>query len=143
MLLLVGKIVHVIGNILWLGGGALAAFAFLQLASSDAATRKSGALALRKSALLLVTPGMLLSFAAGLTMLLSYWSELYAKAPWMHMKLTVGLIAAAFSGVLSARLRKASEGHVVSPGSVRLAGIILVVSAIAGVSLVLTRFGQH
>lgn len=142
MLLLVGKIVHVIGNILWLGGGALSAFAFLKLASADASTRRAGAAALRSSVLMLVTPGMLLSFAAGLTMLLSYWSEMYAKAPWMHMKLTVGLIAAAFSGVLSARLRKASQGEAVSTGAVRLAGIVLVISAIAGVSLVLTRFGQ-
>ena len=143
MLLLVGKIIHVIGNVLWLGGGAACAFAFAALATGDANTRTAAARALRKVVLTLVTPGMLLSLGAGLVMLLSYWSELYAKAPWMHAKLTVGLIAAAFSGVLSGRLRRAAtQGADVSPGSIRLAGGVLVLSAIAGVTFVLTRMGQ-
>lgn len=142
MLLLIGKIVHVIGNVLWLGGGAVCAFAFAQLATGDVATRRSAAAALRTTILTVVTPGMLLSLGAGLVMLLSYWSELYAKAPWMHMKLTVGLIAAAFSGVLSGRLRRAAQGTEVSAGSLRLAGGVLVLSAIAGVTFVMTRLGQ-
>ena len=143
MLLLVGKIVHVIGNVLWLGGGAAAAFAFALLAQEDPKVRVAAARALRTVVLTVVTPGMLLSLGAGLVMLISYWSELYAKAPWMHMKLTVGLIAAGFSGVLSGRLRRAAESTAVAPKSLRLAGAVLVLSAIAGVSLVLTRFGQH
>lgn len=140
MLLLIGKIVHVIGNVLWLGGGAACAFAFAFLASEDATTRTTAARALRKVTLTLVTPGMLLSLGAGLVMLLSYWSDLYAKAPWMHAKLTVGLIAAAFSGVLSGRLRKAAAGSEVSPGSLRLAGGVLVLSAVAAITFVFTRF---
>jgi uncharacterized membrane protein len=142
MLLLIGKIVHVIGNILWLGGGAACAFAFAGLVGADAASRKTLAGALRKIILTVVTPGMLLSLGAGLVMLLSYWSEMYAKAPWMHAKLTVGLIAAAFSGVLSGRLRRAAAGTEVSAGSLRLAGAVLVLSAIAGVTFVMTRLGQ-
>lgn len=144
MLLVIGKILHVIGNVLWLGGGAAAAFAFAQLAREDAKVRASAARALRTVILTVVTPGMLLSLAAGLMMLLSYWSELYAKAPWMHMKLTVGLIAAGFSGVLSGKLRRAAtQGTEVTPGSLRLAGLVLVLSAVAGVSLVLLRVGQR
>jgi uncharacterized membrane protein len=142
MLLLVSKIVHVIGNVLWLGGGVASAFTFALLASESAATRRAAARSLRTVVLTIVTPGMLLSIGAGLVMLLSYWSELYAKAPWMHMKLTVGLIAAGFSGVLSGRLRKAAQGTDVTAGSVRLAGAILLLSAIAGVILVMTRVGQ-
>jgi protoporphyrinogen IX oxidase len=143
MLLLIGKIVHVIGNVLWLGGGAAAAFAFAQLAREDAKVRASAARAIRTIILTIVTPGMLLSFAAGLVMLLSYWSELYAKAPWVHMKLTVGLIAAGFSGVLSGRLRRAAtQGAEVTPGSLRLAGGVLLFSAVAGVVLVFLRPGQ-
>ena len=142
MLLVLGKLIHVLGNVLWLGGGAVAALAFAQLGSRDAATRRDAAGALRTVTLWLVTPGMLLSIGAGLVMLLSYWSELYAKAPWMHMKLTVGLIAAGFSGVLTGRLRKAAQGTDVSAKSVRLAGIILLLSAVAGVALVFLRPGQ-
>ena len=51
-------------------------------------------------------------------MLLTYWSELYAKAPWMHIKLTVGLIAAGFSGVLTGKLRRAARaGRTAMPGA--------------------------
>jgi uncharacterized membrane protein len=142
MLLLVCKIVHVIGNVLWLGGGVVSAFTFALLASESAPTRRAAARSLRTVVLTIVTPGMLLSIGAGLVMLLSYWSELYAKAPWMHMKLTVGLIAAGFSGVLSGRLRRASQGTDVTVGSVRLAGAVLLLSAVAGVTLVMTRLGQ-
>lgn len=141
-LLVIGKIVHVIGNVLWLGGGALAALALAQLAREPAAARLPAIKALRAAVVMLVTPGMLLSLGAGLVMLLSYWSELYAKAPWMHAKLTVGLIAAGFSGVLTGRLRRAANGAEFTPGAVRLAGLVLLLSAVAGVSFVFLRFGQ-
>lgn len=139
---MLARVIHVIGNILWLGGGALAAFAFAALAADAKDTRIAAARALRKITLLMVTPGMLLSFAGGVTMLLGAWSTLYAKAPWMHTKLLVGLIAAAFSGVLSGKLRRASTGADVSPRSVLLAGAVLATSAVAGVALVYLRFGQ-
>lgn len=143
MLFVLGKIVHVIGNVLWLGGGAVCAFAFAQLAREEPKTRLAAARALRTATLTLVTPGMLLSLAAGLVMLLSYWSELYAKAPWMHAKLTVGLVAAAFSGVLSGRLRRAAQGTEVTPGSLRLAGAVLLLSGVAAATFVFTRMGQR
>jgi len=137
------RVIHVLGNILWLGGGALAAFALAALATESEATRKAAAGALRKVTLTLVTPGMLLSFAGGLTMLLDGWSTMYAKAPWMHTKLLVGLVAAGFSGVLSGKLRRAAaDGGPVSAKAVRLAGGVLVLSAVAGVTLVFFRFGR-
>jgi uncharacterized membrane protein len=138
--MVIAKILHVIGNILWLGGGAVAAFTMVLLASQAKDTRMAAAQAIRKLVLMVVTPGMLLSFAGGLTMLLTYWSEMYAKAPWMHMKLTVGLIAAAFSGVLTGRLRRAAtSSEELSTGAMKLAGAVLLLSAVAGVSLVMLR----
>jgi uncharacterized membrane protein len=138
------RIVHVIGNIAWLGGGAVAAFAMAMLASEMQATRLAAAKALRKVVVSIVTPGMLLSLATGLTMLLSEWTTLYAKQPWMHGKLTVGLIAAAFSGVLTGRLRRAAnDGGELSPKAFRTAGLVLVFSAIANVTLVIMRFGAR
>ena len=85
-------------------------------------TRVAGARALRIIVLRVVSPGMLLSFGAGLTMLIAYWSELYAKAPWMHAKLTIGLIAAGFSGALSGQLRRASQSGALSTRGLALAG---------------------
>jgi uncharacterized membrane protein len=143
MLFLVCKIIHVIGNVLWLGGGAAAAFSFVLLGREDPKVRLAAAQALRKIMLRLVSPGMNLSLGAGLIMLLTYWSDLYAKAPWMHAKLTVGLIAAGFSGVLSGKLRRAAEGSEVTPGAIKLAGAVLILSAVANVCFVILRFGQH
>jgi uncharacterized membrane protein len=143
MLFLVCKILHVIGNVLWLGGGAASAFAFVKLAHHDDKVRLAAAGALRSLTLTLVTPGFLLAFSSGLIMLLTHWADLYAKAPWMHIKLTTGIIAAAFTGVLSGRLRRAAIGTAVTAGPVRTAGIILVLSAVVNVIMVYTRFGQH
>lgn len=142
--MLITRILHVIGNIAWLGGGVVAAFAMAMLASESKDTRLAAAKALRKVVLLIVTPGMLLSLGAGLVMLLSDWSTLYAKAPWMHAKLTVGLIAAAFSGVLSGRLRRATEDpDGLTPGAFKTAGLVLLLSAVANVCFVFLRFGAR
>ena len=138
------RILHVIGTLAWLGGGAVAAAAMAILASEAPDTRLAAARALRRVVLWVVTPGMLLSLAAGLAMLLSNWSTLYAKAPWMHAKLTVGLVAAAFSGVLSGRLRRgANDAGALAPGAFRNAALVLILSAVANVSFVYLRFGQH
>lgn len=137
----IARIIHVLGNILWLGGGAAAAFAMANFALASKDNRVAAAQVVRKVVLLLVTPGMLLSFAGGLYMLLSYWSEIYAKAPWMHMKLTVGLIAAGFSGMLTGKLRRAADGAEITGGAMRTAGWVLILSAVAGVTLVFMRFG--
>lgn len=138
------RILHVVGVIAWIGGGAVAAFAMALLATEANETRLAAARALRRAVLWVVTPGMLVGLAGGLVMLLSDWSLLYAKAPWMHAKLTVGLIATGFSGVLSGRLRRAStDAGVLTPGAFRTAGLVLVLSAVANVCFVFLRFGQH
>jgi uncharacterized membrane protein len=142
MWFVISKIVHVIGNVLWLGGGAVVAFAFVMFASESVEVQRKSALVLRRVTQYVVTPGMVLSLIGGLTMLFGFWNELYKKAPWAHSKLTVGIIAAAFSGVLTGRLRRAAAGQEVKPGAIRTAGIVLVLSAIAGVVLVLTKPGQ-
>lgn len=142
--MLIWRILHVLGNIGWLGGGVVAAFSMALLASDRPETQVAAAKVLRKVVLWIVTPSMLLSLGAGLVMLLDGWVLLYAKAPWMHAKLTVGLIAAAFSGVLSGRLRRAgSPGAELSPGAFRAAGLVLLLSAVANVSFAFLRFGQH
>jgi uncharacterized membrane protein len=138
------RILHVIGNVAWIGGGVAAALAMALLASEADTTRLAAARALRKVVLWLVTPGMLLSLAAGVAMLLNDWAVLYAKAPWMHAKLTVGLVAAAFSGVLSGRLRRGSnDAAALTPGVFRNAGLVLLLSGIANVCFVFLRFGAH
>lgn len=142
LLLTVGKILHVIGNVLWLGGGVIAAFALANVAGEQTTTRVGAARALRIASLVLITPGMLLSLGAGLAMVITYWHELYAKAPWMHAKLTAGFLAAAVSGMITGRLRRASQGDLFAPGPLWLAGLVLLLCGAAAVSFAITRFGQ-
>ncbi len=137
--MLIARILHVVGNIFWLGGGAACAFAMLLMASESKDVRCAAARALRKITVYIVTPGMLVGLAGGLIILLPNWSELYAKQPWMHMKLTVGLIAIAFSGVLTGRLRRAANGDEAPVGALKLAGAVLLLSAVAGATLVFLR----
>ena len=142
--MLIAKVLHVIGNILWLGGGATAALVMLRMAREPRETQVKVAAAVRTVALQCVTPGMLLSFAGGLYMLLTQWSSFYAKQPWMHAKLTVGLVAAAFSGVLSGKLRRAASGEgEIQGGAMGAAAAVLILSAVAGVLLVFLRFGAR
>ena len=138
------RILHVLGIIAWTGGGAVAAFSMALLATEANETRLAAARALRKAVLYVVTPGMLVGLGAGLAMLINDWAVLYAKAPWMHAKLTVGLIATGFSGVLSGRLRRgSSDAAALTPGAFRTAGLVLILSAVANVSFVFLRFGQR
>ena len=138
------RILHVLGIIAWTGGGAVAAFSMALLATEANETRLAAARALRKAVLYVVTPGMLVGLGAGLVMLINDWAVLYAKAPWMHAKLTVGLIATGFSGVLSGRLRRgSSDAAALTPGAFRTAGLVLILSAVANVSFVFLRFGQR
>jgi len=140
--MLLARILHVIGNILWLGGGAACAFAMVLMASESKEARMGAAKALRKITLYIVTPGMLIGAGGGLTMLLMHWSDMYAKQPWVHMKLTVGLIAIAFSGVLTGRLRRAAANGEDAPvGALKLAGSVLLLSAVIGAVLVFLRPG--
>jgi uncharacterized membrane protein len=137
--MLIARILHVVGNILWLGGGAACAFAMVLLASESKDVKAAAAKALRKITVYIVTPGMLLGFAGGLAMLLPNWSDLYAKQPWMHMKLTVGLVAIAFSGVLTGRLRRAADGVEAKAGALKLVGAVLLLSALANAVFVFLR----
>jgi len=141
--MLVAKIVHILGIVVWLGGGAVTALIMMLLASQAAETRAQAAVAARRLTLTMVTPGMLAAWGGGLVMLLTNWSTIYAKAPWMHTKLLIGLIAAGITGVLTGRLRRAASGEKeVAPGAMKLVASILLVSAIAGVALVLARPGS-
>ncbi len=138
--MVIARVLHVVGNILWLGGGAACAFAMVLMAHESKEARAAAARALRKITLYIVTPGMLLGLGGGLTMLLMHWSDVYAKQPVMHIKLTVGLVAIAFSGVLTGRLRRAAAGGDDTPaGAFKLAGAVLLASAVIGVTLVFTR----
>lgn len=101
--------VHLLGAILWIGGAVAASTvgAFAADAKEGRETALHGA---RRVMTWWSTPGMLLAWAGGLTMLVPDFTTLYAGAGWMHGKLTLLLALSGITGVLSARLRKAASG---------------------------------
>lgn len=133
--------VHLIGAIVWIGGAVAAATVASFAAERDGAqTALQGA---RRALLWWATPGMLLAWAGGLTMLVPNFTAIYARAGWMHGKLTLLLIASAVTGVLTGRIRKAATGA--KPASAQLLNalsVALILTALVVVGLAVLKPGS-
>lgn len=135
-------LLHIIGVLLWIGGSASAAWSAGQLALAPAEAREAGLLAVRRSLLMIATPGILLAWAGGLTMFIAYFDDVYRTAGWMHGKLTIGIVVSALHGVLVARVRKAATGErEVSQGFFAGVAMTIVLLGAAAVALVVLRPG--
>ena len=135
----IALVVHFLGLLLWIGGATTCAW----IAASVVSSGETKALSSVRSALLaIVMPGLLLATIGGLARLIPNWSALYAHAPWMHAKLTIGLVLAALHGVLVGRVRKASTGTPVAPGIFVGIGVTYVVLGTVAVALAILRPGQ-
>jgi putative membrane protein len=100
------KALHLVGAFLWLGTSIGVAL----VAAAAAGDQRAPVAALaRRVALRIATPGLVLAFAGGLTMLALSW-DLYARAGWMHGKLLLVVIAAGLHGAISGKLRKMAGG---------------------------------
>lgn len=103
--------IHLIGNILWLGGVAMAALTALGLrASAGEQAAAAGIKALRRALLALAAPGLLLAWIGGLWVLLPNFGA-YRAAGWMHGKLTLIVVMTALTGVFTGRMRRAAAGQ--------------------------------
>jgi putative membrane protein len=123
------RALHLVGAILWVGGVAFVGILALAAATADIESQKLARIA-RVGVLARVTVGMGLAWVAGLLILVPSFRDVYARAGWMHAKLTLILVVSALTGVLSGHLRKAAQGSVpLSPGKVR--GLSSAVLAIA------------
>ncbi|MCC6874685.1 MAG: CopD family protein [Sandaracinaceae bacterium] len=132
---------HIVGLILWVGGTASAALVAASVADAAEETRKVAYGAARKAVLFIGTPGVVLTWIAGLSVLLPDFSVLYARAGWMHGKLTVILLLTALTGVLTGRLRRAAKGTAVSATTFSGLAIGLVLGAAIIVFLAILRPG--
>ncbi|MEO0326091.1 MAG: CopD family protein [Myxococcota bacterium] len=126
------KVLHVVGVVFWIGGVVAVAAVGMAAARSSAAT--AGASLARTANRHVATPGLVLAWLGGLALLAMGWGA-YAKMPWVHIKLTLGLVAAGLSGVLAARLRKLEAGEAVSAGSLRVLAGLIAAMALANVVL--------
>lgn len=98
-------IAHLLGMAFWIGGMVTAA-----TVASVSKDDEKGLGAARKAIFQWATPGMLLAWAGGLTMLIPNFTSTYASAGWMHAKLTFVVVLSGLTGVMTARIRKAAAG---------------------------------
>jgi putative membrane protein len=106
----VARILHVLGVILWIGGGLTAAFLATGAVTRGKDVREAILSDVRRALLFVSAPGLVLAFVAGVAILTSHW-DLYRTMGWSHAKLTLGVLLAGVSGVLTARVRKAATGE--------------------------------
>lgn len=135
----VARILHVLGVILWIGGGLTSAL----LATSAIARSKDVHDAIlsdvRRALLFVSAPGLVLAFVAGVAILASHW-DVYRTMGWSHAKLTLGLLLAGVSGALSARVRKAATAEREPNAGVFMAlGGALALGALLALVLVFAR----
>ena len=127
------QVIHILGVALWVGGvlsvGLIGAYA-----SGEGRVLAAA----RHASLRVATPGLVLAWVGGLTMFIM-GIDVYKRAGWLHAKITLALIAAALTGVLSGKLRKAAEGADI-PGST-LRTLSIAVLSIAVLNIVLAFLG--
>lgn len=111
MSMTVFRYLHFLGITFWLGSAVAVAIA----AAAPPPWESGIAQTLRKVSLRVTTPAMLVAFAGGFGMLIPSFAEVYAKQGWMHAKLTLLLILAGVTGVLTGKLRRWAEGQDVTP----------------------------
>ena len=141
MLREISLIVHIAGVVLWVGGAAATAWTAAQLATATPEARREGLGAVRRALLAVVTPGILLAWVGGLTLFLSAL-DLYARAGYLHGKITIAVVISALHGVLVARVRKAADGtREASAATFGGLAMAIVVLALAAVALVILRPG--
>lgn len=133
---------HLVGMALWVGG-VVAAAIVAAVAVREGEGGRPALAAARKAVLFAATPGMVLAWIAGLSFLVPHFAELYARAGWMHTKLTLLLALTGATGVLTGRLRKAASGT--RPATAGLFGglaLAIAVGAAAIVFLAVLRPGR-
>lgn len=131
------RVFHVFGVILWVGGMAAAAVSSIDLLGRPEGERGAGMGAVRGALRILATPGLLLAWLGGVAMLMSAW-DVYARAGWMHGKITIGVILSAVHGMLLARTR---PGRASASQPFVIALVVTLLLALVNVALVVMRPG--
>jgi uncharacterized membrane protein len=138
MSMIVFRYLHFLGITFWIGSAVAVAIA----AASPTPWESGIAQALRRVTLRVTTPAMLVAFAGGFGMLIPNFAEVYAKQGWMHSKLTLLLLLAAATGILTGKLRRWADGQEVSPKTFRrLSWVISILSVLIVTFAIFRPFG--
>lgn len=139
MSMIVFRYLHFLGITFWIGSAIAVAIA----AAAPTPWESGIAQALRKVTLRVTTPAMLLAFAGGFGMLIPNFADVYAKQGWMHSKLTLLLILAGATGVLTGKLRRWAEGQEVTQKTfAKLAWAIAAIGVLIVTFAVFRPFGS-
>ena len=118
-------VLHMAGNLLWIGG--IAAVAVALATAGTASTRRSVALAIYKR---VAVPGFIASLLGGGVQLFMNTSLYFVQSRWMHPKLTLVVAVIALHHILGARAKRLSEdGPSKRAGAMGTALVICAVSA--------------
>lgn len=135
----VALILHILGVILWIGGGLAGAMVAMTAASRGKEIREAALGDVRRALLFVSAPGLVLAFAGAIALLVPGW-EAFRSMGWVHAKLTLGVLLAGVSGVLSGRVRRAATGERDAPAGLFAAlGGTLAVGALLAIVLVVLR----
>lgn len=138
MSMIVFRYLHFLGITFWLGSAVAVAIA----AATPTPWESGIAQALRKVTVRVTTPAMLVAFVGGFGMLIPNFAEVYAKQGWMHSKLTLLLILAGATGVLSGKLRRWAEGQEITQKTFgRLAWVIAALGILIVTFAIFRPFG--
>jgi len=111
MSMIVFRYLHFLGMAFWVGSAVGVALAAAAPTDGDLGVAR----ALRKVTLWVTTPSMILAFIGGFGVLIPNFTAVYAKAGWMHGKLTLVILLAGATGLLTGRLRRWAAGEDVEP----------------------------
>ena len=138
MSMIVFRYLHFLGITFWVGSAVAVAIA----AATPTPWESGIAQTLRKVTLRVTTPAMLLAFAGGFGTLIPNFAEVYAKQGWMHGKLTLLLLLAGATGVLSGKLRRWADGQEVSQKTfTRLSWVISILAILILTFAIFRPFG--
>ena len=125
-------VLHIAGNLLWIGGIAGVAVALGMKGPS--APRREIALRIYRR---LAVPGFIASLVGGAAILAMDTSLYLAQTRWMHPKLTFVLVVIALHHILGARAKRLSDDEPVKAASGM--GVALVICAVCAAFLALTK----
>ena len=136
---------HVAAVVAWIGGD----LAIAVVATSEAGDEKLRGTLARKLYQRIAAPGFALAFVLGLYKLGTGWHAAtvdangivaggYAKAPWMHVKLTLALVVIAVHHVMGARAKKMMNDGA-KPGPMGVLGVVVALCALGAIAMVVLR----
>ena len=130
------QVLHVLGNIFWIG--AIVAVGMLLVAPSPGTARDRGALA-RRIYTSLAVPAFALSFVTGVLRLFLDLRYYFVVTHFMHAKLPLALGVIAIHHIIGARAKRMAASATEDAGRVRVLTPILAILAAASAWLALTE----